>query len=45
MFTLFILLLVVLVVDLAAWKWGVDSRSSMRNWGRKDDWVGSHVAE
>ena len=45
MLMLFIFLLVILVLDIAAWKWGVDSRSNIESWGRKDDWVGSHLIE
>ena len=45
MFMLIIFLLVVLVLDIAAWRWGIDSRSGMKSWGYKDAWVGSGKTE
>ncbi len=41
MLILFILFLIIVVLDIVAWKWGVDSRSRTNRQERKDDWIGS----
>lgn len=37
---LLILFLVIVVLDIVAWKWGVDSRSRTKYRECKDEWVG-----
>lgn len=37
---LFILFLVIVVLDIVAWKWGFDSRSRTKYREYTDEWVG-----
>ena len=44
MLILFILFLILVALDIVAWKWGNDSRSRTNRQERKDAWVGSQEA-
>ncbi len=44
MLELFILFLILVALDIVAWKWGFDSRRRTKRQERKDAWVGSQEA-
>ena len=44
MLILFILFLLIVALDIVAWKWGIDSRSRTKRQEYKDAWVGSQEA-
>ncbi|WP_277988685.1 hypothetical protein [Ktedonosporobacter rubrisoli] len=39
-----ILLVVMILIDLAAWRWGADSRHGINDpeWERRRNWIGFH---